>query len=206
MPPKRRGNAPMLLERHSSNIMRPKVKEAYRCPKRNMGNVKMISANSLIKKYDLKIHPEGGYFKEVYRSSEILKRPAIPSRYRGARCFSTSIYFLLPSGTVARLHRIASDEIWHFYLGGALKLIQISPEGIMDTVILGQDIAAGQTPQHVVPAGWWFGARPVKRLYSFVGCTVAPGFDFEDFELADATTLSRRFPHLKQEIRLFLRQ
>jgi uncharacterized protein len=87
-----------------------------------------------------------------------------------------------------------------------LKLIQISPEGIMDTVILGQDLTAGQTLQHVVPAGWWFGTRPLKRSYSFVGCTVAPGFDFEDFELADIAALMRRFPHLKQEIRLFLRR
>jgi uncharacterized protein len=76
----------------------------------------------------------------------------------------------------------------------------------MDTVILGQDIAAGQTLQYVVPAGWWFGARPATRSYSFVGCTVAPGFDFKDFEPADMATLSRSFPHLKQEIRLFQRR
>ena len=165
--------------------------------------VAMNSAKSLIKKYDLKKHPEGGYFKEVYRSSEIIPRQALPSRFKGARSFSTSIYYLLPSGAVSRLHRIASDEIWHFYLGGPLKFIQISPEGIMDTVILGQDIVVGQTLQHVVPAGWWFGARPATRSYSFVGCTVAPGFDFKDFELADIAALSRRFPHLKQEIRRF---
>jgi predicted cupin superfamily sugar epimerase len=77
---------------------------------------------------------------------------------------------------------------------------------MMDAVILGQDVAAGQTLQHVVPAGWWFGARPVKRSYSFVGCTVAPGFDFKDYELADSATLFRRFPHLKQEIRPFLKR
>jgi uncharacterized protein len=187
--------------------MQPKSKRVRRgLNQKNRGKTPMISSKSIIKKYDLKKHPEGGYFKEVYRSSEVISRPALPARYQGARSVSTSIYFLLPSGAVSRLHRIASDEIWHFYLGGPLKLIQISTEGIMDTVILGPDIEAGQCLQHVVPAGWWFGARPAKRSYSFVGCTVAPGFDFKDFEPANGATLSRSFPHLKQEIRPFLRK
>jgi hypothetical protein len=164
----------------------------------------MISAEDVIKKFDLQKHPEGGYFKESYRSSETISREALPSRYKGARSFSTSIYFLLPLGTVSRLHRLASDEVWHFYLGGPLELLQVSPEGQTEKAILGQDMAAGQELQHVVPAGYWFGARPAEgSAYSFVGCTVAPGFDFADLELADPMDLSRRFPGLNKEILLF---
>jgi predicted cupin superfamily sugar epimerase len=167
----------------------------------------MISSKSLIKNFDLKKHPEGGYFKEIYRSSEAIPKRALPSRYKSSRSFCTSIYFLLPSGAVSRLHRIASDEIWHFYMGRPLELIQISTEGIIDRIILGQDIAAGQRLQHVVPAGNWFGARPMRGSgYSFVGCTVAPGFDFADFAAADEKALSRKFPHLQKEIRLFCRR
>jgi uncharacterized protein len=165
---------------------------------------RMISANTLIKIFDLKEHPEGGYFKESYRSSEIISRQALPPRYKGGRCFSTSIYFLLPVGSISRFHRIASDEVWHFYMGGPLELLQIPPDGKMEKVILGQDIAAGQKFQHVVPAGCWFGARPsMDSAYSFVGCTVAPGFDFADFELANPEDLSRRHPDLKEEILRF---
>jgi uncharacterized protein len=165
----------------------------------------MISAKSLIRKFDLKKHPEGGYFAESYRSSEIISRQALPSRYKGDRSFSTAIYFLLPTGAVSRLHRIASDEIWHFYLGGPLELLQISPDGKLGKLILGPDVAEGQKIQHAVPAGFWFGARPAEGSpYSFVGCTVAPGFDFTDFELADAEVLLRTFPALREEILPFL--
>lgn len=163
-----------------------------------------ISAKELIKSFGLKKHPEGGYFAESYRASGAIARTALPSRYKGKRNFSTCIYFLLPSGAVSRMHRVASDEIWHFYLGGALELVQLSPEGVLDRVILGQNVAAGERVQHVVPAGCWFGARPSKRsAYSFVGCTVAPGFDFADFELADRRDLFRKYPALKEELRPF---
>jgi uncharacterized protein len=147
----------------------------------------MVSAKSLIKKFDLKKHPEGGYFKESYRSSEVILRRALPSRYKGDRNFSTSIYYLLPVGEVSRLHRLVSDEVWHFHHG-----------------LLGPDVAAGQKVQHTVPAGYWFGARPAgDSAYSFVGCTVAPGFDFSDSEPADAKSLSRVFPALREKILLF---
>jgi uncharacterized protein len=164
----------------------------------------MISAQNLIEEFDLKEHPEGGYFRESYRSSETISQQALPSRYKGDRCFSTAIYFLLPFGTVSELHRIASDEVWHFYLGGPLELLQIFPDGKMEKTILGQDVAAGQKVQHMVPAGCWFGSRPAEGSeYSFMGCTVAPGFDFADFELADIEELSQKYPKLKQEILLF---
>lgn len=164
----------------------------------------MISSESLIKAFDLKKHPEGGHFKETYRSREILSKQALPSRYKGDRCFSTAIYFLICAGEVSRLHRIASDEIWHFYLGGPLELLQIAEDGTMERVMLGPDVEAGQKLQHAVPARRWFGARPAEAsAYSFVGCTVAPGFDFSDFELADAKELSR-FRDLREAILPFL--
>jgi predicted cupin superfamily sugar epimerase len=164
----------------------------------------MVSAEDLIKMFDLKRHPEGGYFAETYRSSESIPRGALPSRYRGDRNISSAIYFLLPAGTVSRLHRIASDEVWHFYLGGPLEILQIPPSGELGKVILGPDVLAQQKLQHVVSAGHWFCARPVEGSgYSFVGCTVAPGFDFKDFEIADPEDLVRRFPELKREIQTF---
>jgi hypothetical protein len=165
----------------------------------------MISAEDLIRIYDLKEHLEGGYFKEVYRSAEMIPQQALPSRYKGDRSFSTSIYFLLLSGTVSRLHRLVSDEVWHFYLGAPLEVMQVSPDGKKQKVILGQWVTAGQRIQHAVPAGYWFGARPAAgSAYSFAGCTVAPGFDFADFELADPESLFRSFPELREELRLFL--
>lgn len=150
-------------------------------------------------------HPEGGFFKECYRSPELIPRDALPARFGGSRCFSTSIYYLLPSGSVSRLHRIASDEIWHFYLGGPLELLQISSGGKIGKIILGQDVEKGQTLQHVVPAGYWFGARPAEgSLLSFVGCTVAPGFDFADFEVLDPDALSLRFPDAAADLLPFV--
>lgn len=164
----------------------------------------MISAEDLIKQFDMIKHPEGGYFRESYRSSQSIPQQALPSRYKGDRAYSTSIYFLLPPGAVSRMHRLCSDEIWHFYLGQPLELLQISPEGRMEKVLLGKDIASGEKLQHAVPAGYWFGARPLEDSgFSFVGCTVAPGFEYADFELADATALAHAFPSLSEEIRRY---
>jgi uncharacterized protein len=147
----------------------------------------------LIELFDLKPHLEGGYFTESYRSPE-----QIPGRGRN---ISTAIYFLLPQGTKSRLHRLASDEIWHFYLGGPMTLVQISPEGKMEEAVLGHDVKSGHTLQHVVKAGCWFGAFPNPGTeYSLVGCTVAPGFDFADLEIGKRTDLQKRFPHAHQMI------
>lgn len=143
----------------------------------------------LVEAYSLSPHPEGGYYAESYRAKETVATPA------GPRSASTAIYFLLPAGTKSRLHRIKSDEVWHFYLGGPLRIIQISPEGRVAEVVLGRDAAVGQRLQHVVPAGTWFGALPEpESAFSFVGCTVAPGFDFADFELGETAALLAAFP------------
>jgi len=156
-----------------------------------------MTADELIVHFKLRPHPEGGFFSETYRSAAELPASAVWPGLSGDRALSTGILFLLPRGSRSRLHRLLSDEMWHFYLGGPLEIIFLKePEGQPESVVLGQDIGAGQRLQYVVPAGTWFGAAPLPGVeYSLVGCTVAPGFDFADFELARRADLSRQFPH-----------
>lgn len=163
-----------------------------------------ISIEDLISIYHLQPHPEGGFFKETYRDVELIPQSALPQRFTGDRNFSTAIYFLIPEGKKSHLHRIKSDEVWHFYLGGPLTLIEISPQGKLHKMILGQDVKNGQKLQHIVPQGTWFGAysNPGSAFF-FVGCTVAPGFDFADFEMGKRADLLKRYPQAKEEI-LFL--
>lgn len=156
---------------------------------------------TFINQFQLQPHPEGGYFRETYRDSGVIPQEALGKEFSGARNYSTAIYFLLPEGQKSKLHRIKSDEVWHFYLGGPLTLIQISPAGEIQKITLGQNIKSGELLQHVVPKGFWFGATPNKgSAYSFVGCTVAPGFDFADFEMGEKEMLLKMFPHLKSGI------
>jgi len=149
----------------------------------------------LIKEFDLFPHPEGGYYKETYRSAEMIPSTALPARFAGNRNFSTAIYFLLEEGNFSAFHRIKSDECWHFYAGGPLLVHVIHQNGTLETIKLGNVITAGERFQFVVPAGCWFASEPSPgSTFSFVGCTVAPGFDFADFELAEAGNLMKRFP------------
>ncbi|MBI3299217.1 MAG: cupin domain-containing protein [Elusimicrobia bacterium] len=151
----------------------------------------------LVSAYSLAPHPEGGFYKESYRSADSFT----PAGFAGARSFSTAIYFLLPQGTRSRLHRIRADEVWHFYLGGPLSVVEITPEGNTLKTVLGPDLKGGQKLQHVVPAGHWFGSYPEPNSqFSFVGCTVAPGFDFADFELGKRSDLLALFPDAAPEI------
>ncbi len=153
------------------------------------------SANDWITSLRLTPHPEGGHFRETYRSTEGVAGTDLPARYGDARAFSTAIYFLLRAGEVSRLHRIKSDEIWHFYAGGPLTIFLIRPHGGLHETILGTDPDQGQALQAVVEAGTWFGAAPLPGTpYSLVGCTVAPGFEFADFELGDRRQLIRSHP------------
>ena len=133
----------------------------------------------LIEQLQLSLHPEGGHFRETYRASQTVPTP------RGPRPASTAILFLLQAGERSHWHRLHSDEAWHFHAGGGLLVHQISPSGIAQTTRLGMDLGRGEQPQHVVSAGHWFAAEPIRGgEWSLVSCTVAPGFDFADFELA----------------------
>lgn len=150
-------------------------------------------------------HPEGGYYRETYRSMECIDRVNLPPRFGGDRAYSTGALYLLTRGSRSRLHRIQSDEMWHFYLGGPLLIAEISPEGSVRETVLGNDILQGHEVQWLVPAGCWFGAYPLEEAeYCFVGCTVAPGFDFADFEMGDRETLLRQYPGAQRVIEKLL--
>ena len=163
-----------------------------------------LSPEELADRLNMSPHPEGGWYVETYRAAGTIPASALPPEFGGERNYSTSILYLLTEGDKSCLHRIRQDEVWHFHLGGPLRLVMISPEGIFSEVVLGQDIPAGQLPQFAVLAGCWFGAAPLPGSgWSLVGCTVAPGFDFADFELADGPELKKSFPGLADIITEF---
>lgn len=152
-----------------------------------------------IKKLDLKPHPEGGYFKESYRSEGSIAASCLPNSFDGERNYATAIYFLLDDQSFSTLHRIQSDETWHFYLGATYQLSIIDPDGNLSQILLGNS-EEDAFFQYTVKAGSWFGGKLVKDGFALMGCTVAPGFDFADFELARRDTLLAQYPHLKETI------
>ncbi len=157
-----------------------------------------MTVQQLIQQYDLQPHPEGGWYKETYKSTEYISGNALPERFGGSRSFSTAIYFLLEQGNFSAFHRIKSDECWHFYAGDPLLVYVMQLNGTLDIIHLGNDIEKGQVFQFVVPANCWFASKPAPgSTFCFVGCTVAPGFDFTDFELAKASSLTVLFPQHK---------
>jgi uncharacterized protein len=166
----------------------------------------MLNAQQLIQQYNLQPHPEGGWYKETYKSAEQISAAALPARFGGARTFSTAIYFLLEQGNFSAFHRIKSDECWHFYAGDPLDVFVLNQDGELDIIHLGNDISKGQLFQYVVPADCWFASRPAAgSSFCFVGCTVAPGFDFADFEMADAGNLTAIFPEHESVIKTLCR-
>jgi uncharacterized protein len=160
-------------------------------------------AQYYITAYQMQAHPEGGYFAETYRSSEKIPQNALPSRFKGDRSFATGIYFLLESHHISALHRIESDEMWHFYAGCPLHVYVIDAEGNLEIIRLGNNPEQGEVFQAVVPAGRWFGSKSAEEnSYSLVGCTVAPGFDFEDFEMKSRTELLAMFPQHQEVVEM----
>jgi predicted cupin superfamily sugar epimerase len=148
-----------------------------------------MNASHWIDELKLRPHPEGGYFREMYRSDETIPLEGLPDRFLGDRSFSTAIYFLITENIFSALHRIQSDELWFFHAGSNLSVHLIDPQGEYRCLTVGPDGPF----QAVVPAGCWFGAE-VDRDYALVSCTVAPGFDFFDFDLADRSALLGQFP------------
>lgn len=162
----------------------------------------MLNAAQLIQQYTLQPHPEGGWFKETYKCHEYIPASALPKRFGSNRAFSTAIYFLLEQGNFSAFHRIKSDECWHFYAGDPLRVYVLQPNGHLDIIDLGNDIFQGQQFQYIVPANCWFASRPLPgSSFCFVGCTVAPGFDFADFEMADAASLIAKYPQYQNIIK-----
>jgi uncharacterized protein len=166
----------------------------------------MNKTGELIGLLNLQPHPEGGWFREAYRSGEQIPASALPARYSGAHAFSTSIYYLLEETDFSAFHQVLSDETWHFYLGGPLTLYQIDPEGWLTEIILGTNLAVGHFLQYTVPAGCWFAAAPVNGAeFTLVGCTVAPGFEYADFSLGSRDFLFGKYPAFGELIRRFTR-
>ncbi|QYJ68424.1 cupin domain-containing protein [Flavobacterium litorale] len=155
----------------------------------------MNRKEAIIKALDLKPHPEGGYFKETYRSKGEITTDSLNPEYSGKRNYSTCIYFMLTSDTFSAFHKIKQDEIWHFYDGATIHLHIISATGEYSEHIIGRNFANGEVPQLIVPGNSWFAARVVnENAYSLVGCTVAPGFDFDDFVMPTRAILIAQFP------------
>ncbi len=166
----------------------------------------MERIQQLIQHLKLLPHPEGGYYAENYRSKETIAKSALPGRFKGDRHFSTAIDFLIPAGHFSAFHRIEADELWHFYEGQTLHVFVIDPQGNLEIIRLGNNIAQGEVFQAMVPAGSYFASRPsANEGYSLVGCTVAPGFDFEDFELSGRNELQQLYPQHANLIEEFCR-
>ncbi|KEQ19077.1 cupin domain-containing protein [Endozoicomonas numazuensis] len=155
----------------------------------------MTDASDWIEALALQPHSEGGFFRETYRSDEMISQGSLSDRFSGERSFSTAIYYLLEGNDFSAFHRIEQDEVWHFYDGASLTIHVITPNGDYSATTLGINIQEGEAPQFVVPARCFF-AVEVNDPSSFVlsGCTVAPGFDFADFEMPSAEQLLGRFP------------
>jgi len=159
------------------------------------------SAEYWIEELQLQPHVEGGYFRETYRAEEGIRKEHLPPRYGSNRPFSTAIYFLLKSGEVSKFHRLRSDEIWHHYDGSPLILHVIDLEGLLQRLSLGPSADRGERFQAVVRAGWWLGAEVADPdSYCLAGCTVAPGFDFKDFELGRREELLTAYPAYREII------
>lgn len=160
----------------------------------------MTQEETLVVQLGLQPHPEGGFFRETFRSPH-----PVVGQGGMLRSASTAIFFLLPRGIFSAWHRVHADEAWHLYAGGPLVLHLISAEGAYTQVTLGMDLVAGQRPQHVVPAGVWQAAQPTDGNWALAGCTVSPGFDFADFEMPTRDALIGRHPQLEAVVRRFTR-
>jgi hypothetical protein len=157
-----------------------------------------LRVQEIVARLGLAPHPERGFFVETYRAETLVSA----STHAGLRPAGTAIYFLITDDAPATyLHRLLSDEIFHLYEGGPLEILRLYPDGRSDVARLGLDLAAGERPQVVIPAGTWFGTELVTGTsHCLVGCTVAPGFEFADFELARGPELAARYPAVADRI------
>jgi predicted cupin superfamily sugar epimerase len=161
----------------------------------------MPTAEELIRHLGLQPHPkEGGFFRETYRAAEACGQ--LPARYQGRRSVSTALYYLLTPTTYSALHRLQSDEIFHFYSGDPIRMLQLDADGRGRTIVLGPDVMSGQQFQVVVPRGVWQGSclEPGGR-FALLGCTVAPGFEYADYESGDRQALTKQYPAFEDLIR-----
>ncbi len=161
----------------------------------------MESADYWIQNLKLEPHPEGGYFRETYRTRDSIPEHCLDDRYRGDRAFATAIYFLLTADSPSHLHRLKSDEFWFFHAGSGATITLIREAGTVHRINLGPDPARNQGLQLIIPGGTWFGAEVDEPGgYTLVSCMVAPGFDYADFEMATRPGMLKAFPHHRDVI------
>ncbi len=162
-----------------------------------------MTANEVKQLLGLTPHPrEGGWFIQTYAANESLPAASFEDgRYPGPRRTSTAIYYLLEPTTFSEMHRLRSDEVFHFYAGDAVEMLQLLPDGSGRTVVIGNDLAAGERPQVVVERGVWQGSRLVAGgSWALLGCTVSPGFEYEDYDSATREELTQRWPTFAEKI------
>jgi predicted cupin superfamily sugar epimerase/mannose-6-phosphate isomerase-like protein (cupin superfamily) len=161
-------------------------------------------AKQLIEHYKMELIPvEGAWFKVTYGSADKIPAEALPPRYGSSRIAGGAIYALVTREDFSALHKLKTDEIWHFYVGDPIELLLLYPDGRDEVIVLGADVLAGQQPQFTVPAGVWMGARPIKataEAYGFFGTTMAPGFDYGDFEAGYRDELLKAYPQRRELI------
>jgi len=175
------------------------------------GGTVMLTAERVAALLGLEPLPiEGGRYRQTYRSAETLARAALPARYDGPRPHGTAIYYLLRGDDFSALHRLRTDEVYHFYLGRPVDLLLLHPDGRDETVRLGPDLEAGQRVQAVVPRGAWQGSRLAPPGgdpgdFALLGTTMAPGYDVADFELGERGALLAAYPRRADLIRALTR-
>lgn len=161
-----------------------------------------MTAEQIIKHFKMRpLRQEGGFFIETYRAAEVLKKGILPAGVSGDRNLSSVILYLLTARTVSLMHRLKYDEMFHFYLGNPVTMLQLHPDGSNEIITLGHDILNEQKVQVLVPRGTWQGTfiQPGGK-FSLMGCSVAPGFDEADFELGDRETLLAKYPDMQEFI------
>jgi len=161
----------------------------------------VITVEELITLLSLTPHPEGGYYRETYRSAETIPDNVLPDRYKGDRSYGTAIYFLLTPDTFSALHRLKTDEVFHFYLGDPVEMLQLLPSGSGRVIKIGNEIKSGMHLQVAVSRGMWQGSRLIRGgEYALLGTTVAPGFKFVDFEIGQRDKLLQSYPRFRDLI------
>jgi uncharacterized protein len=162
------------------------------------------NAKKIIESLNLNAHPEGGFFREIYRSDETLSNKTLPVRYTSQRTFSTSIYYMLVENQISHFHCLKSDETWHYYTGSQVIIHCLEPDGTYNQIKIGCQFENSIFPQFTIKKGTWFAAEiEDKNSYSLIGCTVAPGFEYDDFELGNRNSLFEQFPNHKELITRF---
>ena len=161
-----------------------------------------MTAEQIIKFFRMQpLRQEGGFYVETYRSAERIKKAALPERFPGDRNIGSVILYLLTAKTISLLHRLKSDEMFHFYFGDPVTMLQLHPDGKSEIITLGHNVLKEQKVQVIVPGGVWQGAfvQPGGK-FALLGCSVAPGFEEEDFEIGERHSLLAKYPDLREFI------